>query len=122
MKIRKQNGLTLISFLIVLSIIIFFSYVGMKVGPIYLEYYSVVTAMNGIAKERGSAQYSPFDLRVKMLDRMNLSFTDGNIKEENIKVIRRNGVNLRVTYEVRKPLLGNLDVVASFDKMVRLSN
>lgn len=122
MKIHKQNGLTLISFLIVLSIIIFFSYVGMKVGPIYLEYYSVVTAMNGIAKERGSAQYSPFDLKVKMLDRMNLSFTDGNIKEENIKVIRRSGVNLRVTYEVRKSLLGNLDVVASFDKMVRLSN
>lgn len=122
MKIRKQNGLTLISFLIVLSIIIFFSYMGMKIGPIYLEYYSVVTAMNGIAKERGSARYSPFDLKVKMLDRMNLSFTDQNVKDENIRVIRRNGVNLRVTYEVRKPLVGNLDVVASFDKMVRLSN
>jgi hypothetical protein len=122
MKIRKQNGLSIIGFLIVLSLIIFFAYIGMRITPVYLEYYAVVSAMNGVASERGSAQYTPFDLRRKTLDRLYLSYAANNVKEEHIKVVRRNGIQLRVAYEVRKPLIGNLDVVASFDRMVRLSN
>lgn len=122
MKIRKQKGLSIIGFLIVLAVVIFFAYCGMRIGPIYLEYYSVVSAMNGVASERGSAQYTPFDIKRKVLDRLYVSYATENVKEENIRIIRRNGIQLRVTYEVRKPLMGNLDVLASFDRMVRLSN
>jgi len=122
MKIRKQKGLSIIGFLIVLSVIIFFAYCGMRIGPIYLEYYSVVSAMEGLAKERGSAQYSPFDIKRKILDRLYVSYTSDHVKEENIRILRRNGVNVRITYQVRKPLMGNLDVIASFDRMTRLSN
>ncbi len=77
--------------------------------------------MNGVAKERGSANYTPHNIRVKMLSRLYVSYTDENVGEENIKIIRRDGIQLRVVYEVRKPVIGNLDVVASFDRMVRLS-
>lgn len=122
MKIRKQKGLSIIGFLMVLSIIIFFAYCGMRIGPIYLEYYSVVSSMKGVANERGSAQYTPFEIKRKVLDRLYLSYATENVKEENIRVVRRNGVHIRVTYQVRKPLMGNLDVIASFDKMTRLSN
>lgn len=122
MKIQKQKGLTLISFLIVLSIVIFMTFIGMRIGPIYLEYYSVVNAMNGVAAERGSANLSPFDIRVKVLNRLYVSYSSGNVKENNIKLTRKNGVNLRVAYEVRKPVIGNLDVIAKFDRTIRLVN
>jgi len=122
MKIRKQQGLTLVGFMMVLTLVIFATYIGLRVGPIYMEYYSVVSSMNGVASERGSANYTPFDIKRKMLDRLYISYSSDNVKEEHIKVLRRNGVQLRVTYEVRKPLFGNLDVVASFDRMVRLAN
>ncbi|NIV37084.1 MAG: DUF4845 domain-containing protein, partial [Anaerolineae bacterium] len=46
----------------------------------------------------------------------------GNVHEENIRIVRRQGVQLRITYEVRKPIIGNLDVIASFDELVTLSN
>ena len=45
MKIRKQNGLTLIGFAIVLVMVVFFAYVGMRIIPLYLEYNAVVTAL-----------------------------------------------------------------------------
>ena len=122
MIIRKQKGLSLIGFLIVLVLVLFFAFVGMRVGPIYLEYYSVVSAMNGVAAERGSSRFTPFQIKVKMLDRLYLSYSAENVKEEHIRILRRGGVQLRVTYEVRKPMMGNLDVVVSFDKMVRLGN
>lgn len=122
MKIYKQGGMTLIGFMIVLSFVIFVSYIGMKIGPIYMEYYSVVSAMNGVASERGSANLSPYDIRVKVLNRLYVSYSADNVKERDIKLVRNNGLNLRIAYEVRKPVIGNLDVVAKFDKTVRLSN
>jgi hypothetical protein len=94
----------------------------MRIVPIYLEYYSVVSAMNGVAAERGSATYSPYDIKVKILNRLYVSYTDNNVGEENIRIVRKDGVNVRIAYEVRKPVMGNLDVVASFDKTVRLAN
>lgn len=122
MKINKQSGMTLIGFIIVLSFVIFLSFIGMKIGPIYMEYYGVVSAMDGVADEQGSARFTPYDIRVKVLNRLYVSYSADNVKSENIKVIRRNGVFLRVAYEVRKPVLGNLDVIATFDRSVRLSN
>ena len=122
MKIKKQSGMTLIGFIIVLSIVLFMSFIGMKIAPIYLEYYSVVSAMKGVAEEKGSANYSPYDVRVKVLNRLYLSYSAENVKEKHIKLVRRNGVYLQIAYEVRKPVIGNLDVMAAFDKSERLSN
>jgi len=122
MRINKQGGMTLIGFIFVLGFVIFISFIGMKIGPIYMEYYSVVSAMNGVANERGSANLSPYDIRVRVLNRLYVSYSAENVKEQHIKLVRRNGVNLRIAYEVRKPVIGNLDVVAKFDRSVRLSN
>ena len=119
---RKQGGLTLIGFLIVLAMVIFVAFIGMKIAPIYMEYYSVVSAMNGVASERGSANLSPYDIRVKVLNRLYVSYSAENVKEQHIKLTRSNGVNLRIAYEVRKPVIGNLDVVAKFDRTVKLAN
>lgn len=122
MNIKKQDGMTLIGFVIVLGFVIFISFIGMKIAPIYMEYYGVVSAMDGVAKERGSANLSPFDIRVRVLNRLYVSYSADNVKEQNIKLVRRNGVHLRIAYEVRKPVIGNLDVIATFDRSVRLSN
>jgi len=122
MKIHKQRGITLIGFIFVLSFALFIAFIGMKIGPIYMEYYSVVSAMNGVASERGSANLSPYDIRVKVLNRLYVSYSAENVKEKHIKLTRKNGVHLRIAYEVRKPVIGNLDVVAMFDRSVRLSN
>jgi len=121
MNIPKQGGMSLIGFVIVLAMVIFVSYIGMKIVPIYMEYYSVVSAMNGVASERGSANMTPFDIRVKVLNRLYVSYSE-NVKEKHIKLTRGNGVHLRIAYEVRTPVIGNLDVVAKFDRSVRLSN
>jgi hypothetical protein len=82
----------------------------------------VKQAMNGIADEPGSANYSPYDLKAKFLDRLFINYSDGNVKSENIRVVRNNGVWLVVKYDVRKPVMGNLDVIASFDERVMLGN
>ncbi len=121
MKIHKQKGLSIIGFIIVLAMVVFVSFLGMRIVPLYMEYYSVVSALNGVASERGSANLSPYDIKVKILNRLYVSYSE-NVKESHIKITRGNGVNLRVKYEVRTPIMGNLDVIARFDKSVKLAN
>jgi hypothetical protein len=84
MKIRKQQGLSIIGFLMVLSLVIFATFMGLRIGPIYLEYFSVKNAMDGVAKERGSAQYTPFDIRMKVLDRLFISYSAENVLDEQM--------------------------------------
>jgi hypothetical protein len=122
MNMKKQSGMTLIGFVIVLGFVIFLSFIGMKIGPIYMEYYGVVSAMDGVAEERGSANFSAYEIRVKVLNRLYVSYSADNVKERHIKLVRSNGVHLRIAYEVRKPVIGNLDVIAKFDRSVRLAN
>lgn len=121
MKIRKQRGMSIIGFILMLSMAIFVSFIAMKIVPIYMEYYSVVSALNGVASERGSARLSPRALKIKVLNRLYVSYSS-NVKESHIKVKRGNGVHLIVAYEVRSPIMGNLDVIAKFSKSVRLAN
>lgn len=121
MKNHAQRGMSLIGFILVLSLVIFVSFIGMKIVPIYMEYYSVVNALNGVASESGSARLSPYDLRIKILNRLYVSYSN-NVKESDIEIFRNNGIHLRIAYEVREPIIGNLDVIAKFDKSVRLAN
>ena len=118
-KTPKQGGLTLISFIIVLGIALFVAYLGMKIGPKYMEYYSVVSALNDMSKEPGNAKKPPVVLRRNLRARLYVSYSS-SVEDKHIKVTRSDGVRLRVAYEVREPIIGNLDVILTFDKSVPL--
>jgi Tfp pilus assembly major pilin PilA len=119
LKTRKQGGLTLIGFIIVLSIALCVAYLGMKIGPKYMEYYAVVSAMNDMAEVKGNAKKSPVVLRRDLRARLYVSYSS-SVEDKHIKVTRSNGVRLRVAYQVREPIIGNLDVIMTFDKSVLL--
>ena len=121
MNAHKQKGLSLVGFIIVLTLALFISFLAMKIVPIYMEYYSVVSVMNGIASEKGSGKLPPSEIRSKFVTRLNLNYSN-NVSAKHLKLTRSDGVMMRVAYEVRQPVIGNLDVVAKFDKSVRLSN
>ncbi len=115
MKGNKQRGMTLTSFLVVLIVVAFALYVGMKLLPMYQEYYSVRTALKGLANEPGSADMDPTKVQDLFFRRMDINYSD-HVKPENVKFERIDGGwRMKVAYEVRRELIGNLDVVGKFD-------
>ena len=82
---KKQQGLTLLGFVMVLAVVGVFAFVGLK-----------------------------------LFRRFYISYVE-SVKSEHVKVTRNNGYNLNVKYEVRRPLIYNLDFVAKFDKTVDLT-
>ncbi len=119
--IRKNKGLTLIGFLIVLVVALFFAYAGMRVVPMYLEYQALIGAMNKLEGDPGSKSMPPNKIKENIRNSLWVSYAANNIKTEHIHVSKTSGgIMVRVAYEVREDFLGNLDIIASFDRSVVL--
>lgn len=112
---RKQSGITFIGFLIVLAVVGFAAFIGMKLFPMYQEFYAVKTAAKGLATEPGVGDMDPAKIQDLFFRRLYINYSE-NVKPQNVKIERiDNGWNMKVNYEVRKSLVGNLDVVGKFD-------
>ena len=110
---RTQQGMTLIGFILVLAVAGVFIYMGMKLIPMYSEYYSVKQAMEGLSQE-GAGAYDAAKVKDLFFRRLYTSYSD-NVKPENVKLIRKDaGWQMTVDYEVRRPLIANIDVVGHF--------
>ncbi|MEO6264324.1 MAG: DUF4845 domain-containing protein [Luteimonas sp.] len=111
---RTQSGMTLIGFVIVLGVVGLFAYVGMKLIPMYSEYYAVKQALSGLAAEPGIADRDPAKIQDLFFRRLYISYAE-HVKPENVKIKRVDrGWKMDVNYEVREPIIANLDVVGKF--------
>ena len=121
MSIRKNDGLTLIGFLIVLVMVLFFAYAGMRVVPMYLEYHALVNAMDKLKNDPAAKSMSPYKIKDSIQRSLWVSYASNNIGKEDIRISKKSdGINVRVAYEVREDFLGNIDIIASFDRTVVL--
>lgn len=111
---RNQQGMTLASFIIVLAVVGVFIYMGMKLIPMYSEFFSVKKALEGMASEPGMANNDAEKIKDLFFRRMDVSYGD-DVKPENVKLRRKDaGWVMTVDYEVRRPLIANLDVVGHY--------
>ena len=111
---RKQSGMTMLGFLITLAVVMFFLYCGMKILPMYSEYYAVKKALAGMASEPRLADSSKEKIRDLFMRRLDMSYAL-NVKSDALKIESSDqGYMLKVDYELRKELIANLDVVGKF--------
>ena len=112
---RKQTGITLIGFVVILGLVGVFIYVGMKLIPMYTEYYGVKQALKGLSLEPGISNSSPDQIRNLFTRRLYVNYSE-NVEPQHVKIERiEGGWRMKVAYEVRKPIIANLDVVGRFD-------
>lgn len=117
---KVQHGITLIGFIVVLAVVGFFAYVGMQLFPMYTEFHAVKAAMTKVQLTPGSSQMS-IEQIWRILDaNFYTSYVD-SVKRTHVTLDKKNGSWLRIRYEVRKPLVYNLDVVAKFEHSVELT-
>lgn len=112
---HKQEGMTLLGFVIVLAVVGFFAYCAMRLFPMYSEYYSVRSALKGLSQEPGIADQTPARIQDLFFRRLYISYSE-NVKKEHVKLRRiDSGWEMTVQYEVRRPMVGNIDVVGNFN-------
>jgi len=118
---KHQRGMTFISLLLLLAIVGFFVMLGLKLVPIYLEHYSIKHVLVSFEQDRDLSKKSNAEIRELMKRRLKINGVyDFNVRENvDIKRDREHGnTTVRVLYEIREPVLGNVDLVVHFDDAV----
>ena len=111
---RTQGGMTMLGFLITLSVVILFIFCGMKIVPMYIEYYSVKKMMAAISNNPESANSSKDQIRKMFRRSLEIDYVK-IITPEMLKIdTTDSGYTLVVDYERREELVAHLDVVGKF--------
>ncbi|MGV6851723.1 MAG: DUF4845 domain-containing protein [bacterium] len=113
-KLKNQNGFTLIGFIFVLILGLMVALVAMKMIPKYIEYGSVVKSLKTEASKPGSSTMSIRDVRKNIGLVFSVNYVE-SIKPQDVKMSRKGGKKIFVKYEVREHLVGNVDIVMSFE-------
>lgn len=115
----KQQGITLMGFIVVLAVVGFFAFMAMKLVPSYTEYAGVVKAMNQIASE-GVEGKSLDQIRRDLLFKLGFQYVDdATIRPNDITMGQgASGNELRVSYDKQVPFMYNIDFLIHFEKSV----
>ncbi|MFT5451635.1 MAG: hypothetical protein ACI9N9_001121 [Enterobacterales bacterium] len=118
---KRQQGVTAVGWLLILGLVGFFVLLALRLFPIYSNHYKIQTVVKSLVNEEQEGLYriSKKDLLKIFNRKLNINFAEG-FKPEHLKfVIAKSGSReIHVIYEDRRPILGNLDVVAQFDDYV----
>jgi len=123
---KRQTGISFLGFLIVAVVVGFFALIGMKLFPLYMESYNVWEGMKTVAARPDIATLNTKGITRYLLRNYEVGevrFLDEFNIRKHFKIERPKGKKGRVmhmTYESRRPLLGNLDVVLKFDKRIEI--
>lgn len=125
---KKQHGITAIGWLVILSLIAFFSLVTLKVFPLYYESFQVAAGMKAVAERRDIGSLTTREIQKYLARNFEVSgvrrFNERNIKNflTVTKVKNTNKRKMTMKYELRNDLFANLAIVLKFNKTVDLSS
>ena len=116
----KQQGLTFISWLVIIIVVGFFVMVGIKITPVYLEHFAVKKSMESLKAEPLISRKSLVEIRKMMMRRLDMN-SIRYLNKDEIKITRAGGVTtIVISYEKRKQIIGNMSLVMTFDNSVEL--
>lgn len=115
----RQRGATFLGMVVIIAILGFALYAGIRLTPMYLEYMAVARALEQTAKEESGAT-SPQTLR-NALDRRWTIETIDSIQPKDIEIKKAgSGFTMRAWYRAERPFISNVSLVADFDKTVKV--
>lgn len=120
MNYKKQAGMEMMTILIVLVVLFSFLFLASRIVPPYYDNSLIVEALKSVAENH------PEDLKEvsKSTIRSELSkfYTVNNVRGDVTNVLevdrRKEKTIIQIAYEVRVPLVANIDAVIKFDNVL----
>ena len=116
---NKQQGATFVSWLIGAAIFIFLGVTGLKMAPLYIEYQTIKTMVDELAKNPATKTANKRIIRSAIEKRLDINSLDNHLSAKDFDIKRIKGKKgsreVTVGYEVRKPWFGNMEFIATFN-------
>jgi len=119
--IKRQQGATGITIAMGLVLLAFFVLIVLTVWPVYLENFNVNSHLDRLAEDPKAKSMTKLEL-VKTLEKRFGVDDVKSVKREDITITGApgEGYDVQVEYEVRKELMGNVDLVIYFDRTISI--
>ena len=126
-QLKQQQGLTFISFAVACVVVISLMLVGFKLIPVYIQNHNVVGVLKSLQQDEDTMRAIKAGTNVKSVVKNAVSRrfqvnSITNVTTDNviIKRTKKRNYDVTVKYEVRVPIVANLDAVVRFDNKVEL--
>jgi hypothetical protein len=116
---NKQNGMSMFGFGVLLVVLVMVVSLGLRLFPLYLEHFNVKSILDSLSKQGESL--SDDAIKPRILNNFTINDVT-NVGRQHIKVKRLPNKKNQVTvdYEVRRTLVGNIDIVIHFVDSVEI--
>ena len=117
---HHQKGMTAIGWLLVLGLIAFFTLITLRLVPAYLEFAKVTSVLESLQNEPGITRKTKGEILALIGKRFDVNDVY-QVDAKQVKVTKEKGVlKMSIDYERREHLVGNVDVVTTFNKEVEV--
>lgn len=115
--VNNQRGISTLGLLTVLLVASFFMMCAAKMLPLYLQAWTVKNTIERTIEDGALSGKSPSAIRSALGRSFTVNQVDA-ISLKDVKIARtKTGVDIDASYEVRQPLIYNIDFVLRFDML-----
>ena len=119
---NRQRGLSFLGLIALVGILGFAVVIGLKLFPIYMDSWKIDGVMNTVIDDPAINSQSRQEITDVLMKRLDIDAVEAvnyrNYKESLTITKRKNLTTINIFYKVTTPLIGNLSLVAVFDKSV----
>jgi len=113
---ERQAGMTTLGLIILVVFIGLFFFAGIRLTPVYLNYFKIVGVVDGVSKEFDGTGASRSEIRTSLSRRFDIESV-GVISAKDVKVTPKDGgFEVSATYSHKAPFISNVNFIVDFDK------
>ncbi len=117
---KKQAGMTGVAVMLILLVIGFFVFIGLKIFPVYMESFKVNSALDSLKSQADLGKKPTGEIVKSLLKKLQIDDVESVTKKEISIEKSKTGVTVYVDYEVVQPLFSNISLLVVFEKQVEI--
>jgi len=113
---QKQHGFGLVGLFGSAFLVMFFAVMIISLAPSYIENFSVRSCLTSVSEDLTILSKNKKSIKQALLKKLSVSNVK-SVTQDNIQIEKdRNGVKIRIDYEVHAKFISNVDFVVRFDE------
>ena len=118
---KRQSGLSGWAILTIIMMVGGYAIIFFNFFPIYVDHFAIKRVLSNLEEEVDTLKKTKKEIKITIMKRMNMNSVT-TMQQKDIKISKKRGVlTIRIEYEVRAPLVGDIDGVVHFDDSIEVN-
>ncbi len=117
---KKQAGMTGAAVMLILLMVGFFVFIGLKLFPVYMESFKVNSALDSLKSQPDLGKKPVAEIVRSLMKKLEVDDVESVTKKEISIEKSQTGVTVYVDYDVVQPLFSNISLLVVFEKQVEI--